>query len=209
MRALPSASFCRISPFEALNSGTFADRDELPVGVNLADAARNRAMLGESVVEPVARHCEARTCRRGNFQELANHFIRFAAVKIVGIDGCEGLGDGLSRAPDGMRGSPRFRSIGGNRKSVGKKIKLLKDVVDSDVPFVARANLLPELRLDVAPDNEDNPLKSHPQSVGHRVIEESFPRRPHGVHLLQSAVAAAHSGGENKESEFRHAAKSC
>jgi hypothetical protein len=38
----------------------------------------------------------------------------------------------------------------------------------------------------------------------HRIIEEGFPAGTDGIQLLESAVATAHTGGEDEESGCRH-----
>lgn len=68
------------------------DRHEPAIGVNPADAARNRAMFGESVIKSVAGHREIRLFWFGRPQEAANYLISFASIKIVSIDGGERLG---------------------------------------------------------------------------------------------------------------------
>ena len=70
-----------ISPADLLNSGAFVDRHEPAIGVNPADAARNRAMFGESVIKSVAGHREIRLFWFGRPQETANDFDKFRVHK--------------------------------------------------------------------------------------------------------------------------------
>ena len=52
-----------------------------PFASTSADAAGNRAVLRERVVEPVSRHSESRRFGRCIFQEIANHLEGFAVRK--------------------------------------------------------------------------------------------------------------------------------
>ena len=59
-------------------------------------------------------------------------------------------------------------------KTLGQKIKLLKDVIHRHIALVARADSFPKFCLDVSANNKDDAIKASSQSVEDRVIEKSF-----------------------------------
>jgi len=102
--------------------------------------------------------------------------------------------------------APWLGASGGRREAGRKIVELLESVADGDLPFVTRADLRAEIFLDVAADEEHHAVESGAHGIMHRIIEEGFPAGPDRIELLESAVAAAHSGSEDEESGCRHEA---
>ena len=176
------------------------------IGADFANTASHGAVLAQRLVQTVSGHGEMRRFGRGIHvgEEVAEVTERFRAVKVVGIDRGKRRIDGLARAPDRVGRAPWLGASGRRREAGRKIVELLESVADGDLSFVARADLRAKVFLDIAADEENHAVKSGPHGVMHRIIEEGFSAGPDGIQLLESAVAAAHAGGEDKESGCRH-----
>ena len=122
-----------------------------------------------------------------------------AAVEVVGIDHGEGLVDRLLGGEHGVGGAPRFHAALGNVEAGGQVVERLEGVFDRDMFVEAAADLRLEFLLEVAADDEDDLAEAGALGVEHRVVEHRLAVRAHGIDLFESAVAAAHAGGEDEE----------
>ena len=103
-----------------------------------------------------------------------------------------------------MAGAPRFLAAFGDAVSRGQGVELLERVFHGDAFFPFRADRLAECLLDVAPDHEHDLIEPALHGVVDGIVEDDLAVRPDRVDLLESAVAASHSGGEHHQRHFFH-----
>ena len=180
----------------ALDLGELDDVLEVAVGRDLADAARDGAEVGERVAEDEADHGVVGRAGGKVTGELA---VAVRAVEIVGVDGGEGLVDDAGGEKDGLGGSPGLGAAGGDGEAWGNVLERLEDVIDGDALFETRADGFAECLLDVFADDEDELAEAGAEGVVDGVVDDGFAGGADGVDLLETAVTAAHAGGENEE----------
>ena len=114
-------------------------------------------------------------------------------IEIIGIDHAEGTIQFVPRHPDGMPGSPWFGALRWNGKPRRQIVQFLvrkrRNEVERLLEMLAQHRF--ELRLG---ENNDFP-ESRPERVVDGVIDDHFPTGTDGINLLETAVAAADSGG--------------
>ena len=183
----------------AADAGALGHADEQAVGVGFADAAADGAVLAERVLEAVAHHAVA-SCGAVEGLEVARHDLEgVAAVEVVGVDDGEGLMDGVLGHEDGVVGAPGLLASFGDGEAGRQLVEFLEDILHGDaVAVVVGIDVLLELLGEGAADDEDHFAEAGADGVVDAVVEDGLAVRAYAVHLLQSAVAAAHAGSQNK-----------
>src|SRR5690606_31326717 len=124
------------------------------------------------------------------------------AVKIVGVDHREGTVQRLAGAPDRVAHAPGLLPAGGQPMPLRQGVERLKNVVHLHLALEPRADRRAELRLKIAPDDEEHPVETGAHRVVNRVVQNRLAGRPHGINLLEPAVAGAHACGQDDEGEL-------
>jgi hypothetical protein len=75
----------------------------------------------------------------------------------------------------------------------GEIFQGLKNIADFHPAFDPPPDGFPERFLEIPPDHEHDLLETRPDRVVYGVIDDELTVGSHGLHLLQTAVAAAHS----------------
>ena len=108
---------------------------------------------------------------------------------------------GVAARAQGVAGAPGLLAVGGQRIP-GRQIRdVLEDVPDGHVFLESRADDGLEVLLDIAPDDAQDTVESGAEGVEHRVVDDDFPGRPDGINLLEAAVPASDSRGQNNQSK--------
>ena len=126
------------------------------------------------------------------------------AVVVVGVDHGEGTVHHLAGGQDGVGGAPGLYALLGDGVALGQIVQLLIGIlhVDDLAQTVADSGL--EGILDLMLDDEDHGLKAGAAGVVDGVVNDELIVVANRVHLLKSAVAAAHTGGHNYKNRFFH-----
>ena len=101
-----------------------------------------------------------------------------------------------------MRGAPRLDAPFGDAVSLGQAVELLVDILHVENLLHALANAGLEIVLDLMLDDEAHLAETGTVCVEHRVVDDGVTHLVHGGYLLESAEAAAHSGGEDHKCRF-------
>ncbi len=136
---------------------------------------------------------------------FGQHSVGVAAVEIVRVDGRELFLDGVFRHQNRVRGAPRLGAAGGHGEAGRQFIEFLKSVIHLDAVFEARADNFAERLFDVVADDEHKLAEAGAQRVEDGIINDGFAAGADGINLFQTAVTAAHAGGENEQNRFCHA----
>src|ERR1700722_1569230 len=119
------------------------------------------------------------------------------AIEVISVDRSEGLVDCVRGQQDGLRGAPRLGAAGGDCEARRNVFERLKNIVNGNAFLKARPDNFSELLLDILANNENELAESRTESVEDGVVDDGFACGSDGVNLLQTAVAAAHSGSKN------------
>jgi hypothetical protein len=133
-------------------------------------------------------------------EKLAQLDEGIASIEIVGINGGEWFGDGITGTPDCVAGSPRLFSPFGEGISVRKILKGLKNVIHRNAITVFSPDLSFEGVFKIMPDNEDDTTETGPNRIENGIIEHGFPGWSNRIDLFKTAVSGSHTGSENEES---------
>ena len=178
-----------------LDFGEFGDAFEVAGGGDLADSARDAAELGEGVAQDEPDHG---VIGSAGTEMVGEQAVGIGAVKVVGIDGGEGAGNGVGSHEDGVGGAPGFLTPGRRGETGREFVEFLEDEFDGHALFEAAANGLLE-RIGHALANDEHDLaETGAEGVEDGIVEDGFAARADGVDLFEAAVAAAHAGGEDE-----------
>ena len=168
---------------------------------SLANAAIDGAVIGKGVDNLVTDESEVSLVilRRIAGEEAGRLLIGIGTIEVVGIDNRKGAVDFIARGEDSVGGSPGFLASLGNGVARGKVVEFLVSVGDFDLT----GELGPDGGLEgfgeVLADDENDLGESGADGVKNRVVQNGFAIGAHRVHLFQTTVTAAHTGGENNE----------
>ena len=135
-------------------------------------------------------------------QEAINFLIRAPAIKIIGVDDGKRTFHHTPAAGHRVRRAPWLFASLGNREPLRQTVQLLIDIVDVEPFFHARADRLAEHLLDFALDDEGYAAEARLIRIIERKIDDEVPFFVYRRHLLESAEAAAHSGGHDDKRRF-------
>ena len=119
------------------------------------------------------------------------------AIVVIGVDDRKGSIDDFLCGQDGMAGAPGLDPTLGDGVTGREVLHLLEGVAHLHVVRHPLTYGLPESVLDLVLDDKDHRLKARPTGVVERVVDDKFSVGTHRVHLFQSTVAAAHTGGHD------------
>ena len=124
----------------------------------------------------------------------------FASVEVVRIDDAEGFMDFVPCREDGVAGAPGFDAAAGDGEIAGQIRDVLIHQRDGQVGLEPGNDALPEDGFAFAPDDKNDAAKAGAFGIEDGIIEEGLAVRTHGIGLFGlTAVAAAHTGSEDKE----------
>ena len=186
--------------------GVLRDLEEVVVLVLLADAAGDVSVLGDGVAQEVADHGEliAAVAVRVALEVLVYLPEALGAVVVVGVDDGEGAVDYVAGGEDGVAGAPGLDAAVGDRIAGRQVVELLVGVLDVYELGEPVAYGLVEGLLYLVLDDEHDGVEAGALGVVDGVVDDELAVAAHGVYLLETAVAAAHSGGHDDEPGFLH-----
>ena len=167
------------------------------VGVLRADAARHGAVLRESVAYAEAHHGVLALAAFGQVgQELPYNHEGVAVVEVVTVDYAERLFYHVLGHQYGVVGAPRLHPAFRAREALRQRVKALEAQLRRHMAFVFAEDFLAEVLLEVLSYYEHDFAEAGLHGVVDRVVHYSFAVRAQPVELFQSAVTAAHAGGQ-------------
>ena len=119
------------------------------------------------------------------------------AVEIVRVDYSERFIDDSGRRKHRVTGSPRLGASLRNRKSGRQILQLLESISHLEGIFDPLSHRLAEDFVIFFLNNKYDLVEAGPDRVENRKIDNEFAVFGDGVDLLQTAVAAAHSGSHD------------
>jgi hypothetical protein len=179
--------------------GEFLDVRQEALGVRLADAAGDRAVVRQGVLEREADHRVGGVVVAERGEMTGQRRVGIAAVEVVGVDDGERRRDDVLGAEDGVGRAPRLFAAGGHGEPRWELIQRLEGEVDRDAAGELGGDALAEILLEVRTDDEDDLAEACADGVEDGVVEDGLAGRTHRVNLLEAAVAATHAGGEDEE----------
>ena len=159
------------------------------------------AVLGDGVAQLIGDHALFAVVRVV-LQKIVERGERAGAVEIVRIYDGERPFDSTRAAEHGVRGAPRLDAPFGDAVSLGQAVELLVDILHVENLLHALADAGLEIVLDLMLDDEAHLAETGTVCVEHRVVDDGVTHLVHGGYLLESAEAAAHSGGEDHKCRF-------
>ena len=120
-------------------------------------------------------------------------------VIIVRVHDCKRPAHQLSRRQNRMRRSPRLCPPLRNTVALREIVQLLIRILNMHRTGETVPDCLMERLLDLALDNKNHSLKARALRVIDRIIQQKLTVIADRVNLLQSAVAAAHTGSHNDQ----------
>ena len=188
---------------ELFNAGALVDGDQLAVRIRLAHAPGNAAVVGDGVFQQIAHH--AVLTRLVGLGQVGIELLEaLHPVVVVGIDDCKGGVDYVPRRQNRLTGAPWLHPIRRHGIPLRQVGQGLIGIAHVHIGFYAAADLCLKIFLNLMLDNEHNGFKPRPAGVKHRVVQNDFSIGANRVHLLQSAVAAAHPCCHNHQNWFLH-----
>ena len=185
----------------ACNLRHFRHAYQVTVAALPAHAARHRPKLRQRIAQDKSGHG---ILRPAGLQMLRQQAIAFGSVEIVCINHNKGFVNNTGGQQNCLCRAPRLAPSHRRGKPRRKHLQFLKNVFHRDALFKSPANGFLERLLHLLAQNKHRLAKARAQSVVNRVIDEGFAARPHRVHLLQAAVAAAHAGSQNEQRRSCH-----
>ena len=167
-------------------------------------------MIGDGIAQQIAHHAPVGLltilCLA---QGIVNGLVSSLAVVIVGVDHSEGSAvDLLGSAEHGVAGAPGLGTPDfGNGHALRQHLGLLLiSVTDLHGTFFqAPAYHFHKILTDGFFNNDNGRFKTGFVGIVQGVVQDGFALAAHRIDLLQSTVAAAHTGGHNNKNRFfRH-----
>ena len=117
--------------------------------------------------------------------------------------------DDVLRHQDGVGGAPGLHALGIEREAGGDLVQLLGDEdelegfsVDGLDTGVLGLDGLLHIGLEGLADDIDDLAETGFHGVVDGIVDDGFSVGAEAVHLLESAVAAAHAGGQDEKGRF-------
>ena len=182
------------------DAGALGHADQIVIGIGHADAAADAAVGADRVAQQKAHHGPGVAVAVGvGAQVVVDELKALRAVVVVGVDDRERrVADGFLGHQDGVGRAPGLDAAFRHGEAGGQFVQLLVGIADLE-PGAQGAGTdgLLEGLLDLMLDDEHDGLEPGAAGIVQAVIQDGLARRPDRVDLLQSAVAAAHSGSHD------------
>lgn len=193
----------------ALDCEAFFDVEEVAVGIHFADTARDATIGGEGAIDAIADHAIGIGFVGGAVEVVCEDAEAVGAIVVIGIgDGKGGIEEG-ARGECGMTGAPGLGASGGRGEAMGEVFEGLDGIVEDDATsFPAIADDAAHIGFEVGARDEDDLIEACGEGIADGVVEDELSVGSDGVHLFESAIAGAHTGGENDEAFEVHEGKS-
>ena len=190
--------------FVFFNLGALHDLGQQAV-FGLTDTPGHAAVVGHGIAQQITHH--AVVINRAVFhlaQRIIKHLISGFSVVVVSVDyrkGC--VIDGILGTQHRMASTPGLRAFSGDRVAGGEIVQLLIGIADLHGAFFQPlTHGGHEVLTDGFLDNDDSGFKACLVSIEQRKVQNCFSLASNGVNLFQTAVAAAHAGGQNDQNGF-------
>ena len=148
------------------------------------------AVVGEGIAQDEARHGDL-IFGMGLRQPAVQVAVGLPAVVVVGIDHREGLADQLLRRQHRLPGAPGLGAPLGNAESLRHGVQILEGIVHLHIQPAAQrldaiTDPLPEIRLDVLPDDKDQLVESGGNGIVDGIVHDDLIVQPHRLQLLDA-----------------------
>ena len=163
---------------------------------NLAYAARHGAELRHRIFQAIADH-RVFVLVGLRSKEIIDFRERRAAIEIIRVDDGKRAVHHALTAGQRMAGAPWLGASCRDGNALRQTLQLLKDIGDMEIPLHTVADALPELRFHLALDDEHNVAEARAPCVKQGKINDDVSLRIDRLDLLESAEAAAHTGGHD------------
>ena len=137
-------------------------------------------------------------------QIVVQHPEGFRAVIVVGVDDREGTVDTVSGGQHGMGSAPGLDPAVRDIQALRQVFQALEGIAHRHAPADPIAYRPAEVGLHLPGDDENDGLKPGAPGVKNGIVDQTLSAAAHAVHLLQAAVPAAHSGGQDDQNRFLH-----
>ena len=187
------------------HTGTLVNAGEMTLAVGDADAPGDAAVVRHGLAKLVAHHVVIVGVLILRVAEgVVNHTVGGGAVIVVGVDDRKGrVADGLTGAQNRVAGAPWLGASLRDGVAGGDIVQLLIGVTDLHGAFFQPlAHGLHEVLADGFLDDDNGGIETGFVGVIKGIVQNRFALTSHRVDLLQSAVAATHTGGHNDENRF-------
>ena len=184
--------------------GAFVDSGEEAVFICFTDAAGDAAVFGDGIAQSVADHTVVIVCGVNVTEGVIDHLKGGFSVVIVSIDDYEGrVADLLCSAEDSVAGAPGLGATQGDLVATGELVELLVGIADLHRAMLqALAHGGHKVLPDGFLDNNDCGLEACLVGIKQGIVQNGFALAAYGIDLLQTAVTAAHAGGQYNEYRF-------
>ena len=127
-------------------------------------------------------------------------------IVIVRVDDGKGAVHHAPGGQDRVGGAPRLFPPVGDGVAGGEVVQSLERIPDMHPLADAVAHSLPEIRLHLLLDDKNNGFKPGLPGIIDGIVYDALSMSTHRVHLLQPAIAAAHTRSQNYQNWFLHSA---
>ena len=189
------------------DAGALVNAGEVTLAVGDADAASHAAVIRHGLAQLVAHHVVVvGVSILGVAEGVIDHAEGGGAVIVVGVDDRKGrVANGLPGAQHRVAGAPGLGASLGDGVAGGDVVQLLIGVADLHGAFLQPlADGLHEVLADGFLDDDNSGIETGFVGVIKGIVQNRFALTSHRVDLLQSAVAAAHTGGHDDENRFAY-----
>ena len=183
-----------------LDAGALGHADKVVLRIGHTDTAADAAVGTDRVAQQEAHHRPGVAVAIGVGAEVVvDKAEALRAVVVICVDDRERrIADGLLCHKDGVGRAPGLDAPLRHGEPLRQLVELLVGIADLKPGAQgAGADSLLEGLLDLMLDDEHDGLEPGAAGIVQAVIQDGLARRPDRVDLLQSAVAAAHSGSHD------------
>ena len=190
------------------NAGALVDARQQAVSIYLALSPGHTAVVGNGLAQLVAHHgimIFLPVLSLG--KEVIDHPESVFSVIIVGIDDRKGrIADFLSGAQHTVAGAPGLLPLRRDGIALGEHlVHLLIGIANLHGTFFqAAAHRLHEILPNGFFNDNNGRFKPGLMGIIQGIVQNGFPVGAHRIDLLQSAVAAAHTGGHHHQDRLFH-----
>ena len=182
---------------------------EVHVLVVEADAAGYAAGLAEGVLQLETDDAIGALAVLVFTEPVAQDAEGILAVIVVAVDDGERLLDDILGHQHGVGGTPGFLALrvedialGNLVQFLGHEDELQRRAVDAFDILVFGPDGLLHLLTEILADDIDDLAESGLDGIINRIVDDGFSVGADAIHLFESSIAAAHSGGQDKQSRF-------
>ena len=163
-------------------------------------------MLRHRVAQQISRHSIVMLLRGIRMlREIAvNGTERLRAIIVIRIDHCKGPFHQVTGCQHRMGRAPGLFPTGRDTIAFRQVIQSLISVLHLDPFSNPAAHQLLEVRLNFSFDHKNHRLKAGPPGIIYGIVNDALAMAAYGIHLFQSAVAAAHTSSQHNQDRFLH-----